>query len=200
MAVSRSTPRLRLTAALLLVLLALVAVSRRPGLDGFAGAALLFAGFACVACAALGRIWTSVFIAGYKDERLVTHGPYAALRHPLYALSLLATLGLGLTTRSAAITLALLTAFGLLYAASIRAEDAFLRAAHPAHFERYSATVRALLPRWSSYEVPDAITVRPRVLWKAFLDAGSLLGFWALLVAADAMQRSGLTPAWLTLP
>ena len=200
MAVSRSTPRLRLTAALLLVLLVLVAVSRRPGIDGFSGATLAFAGFACVACAALGRIWTSVFIAGYKDERLVTHGPYAALRHPLYALSLLATLGLGLTTRSVAITLALLTAFGFVYAVAIRAEDAFLRAAHPAQFERYSSEVRALLPRWSSYEVPDAITVRPRVLWKAFLDAGSLLGFWALLVAADAMQRSGLTPAWLTLP
>src|SRR5512139_3890388 len=118
MAVSRSTPRVRLTTALLLVLLVLVAISRRPGLDGFSGAALAFAGFACVACAALGRIWTSVFIAGYKDERLVMHGPYAALRHPLYALSLLATLGLGLTTRSATLTLALLAALGLVYAAS----------------------------------------------------------------------------------
>ena len=200
MAVSRSTPRLRLTAALLIALLVVVAVSRRPGLDGFAGAVLAFAGFACVACAALGRIWTSVFIAGYKDERLVTHGPYAALRHPLYALSLLATLGLGLTTRSASITLALLALLGLMYAASIRAEDAFLRAAHPAQFERYAAAVHALLPRWSRYAVPEAVEVRPRVLWKAFLDAGSLLGFWALLVIADALQRNGLTPAWLTLP
>jgi protein-S-isoprenylcysteine O-methyltransferase Ste14 len=200
MAVSRSTPRLRLTAALLLGLLLVVAVSRRPGIDDLFGAALVFAGFGCVACAALGRIWTSLFIAGYKDEQLVTHGPYAALRHPLYALSLLATLGLGLTTRSASITFALVVVFGLLYAASIRAEDAFLRAAHPAQFERYAATVRTLLPRWSSYEVPEAIPVRPRVLWKAFLDAGSLLGFWALLVAADALQRSGLTPAWFTLP
>ena len=200
MADSRSTPRLRLTAALLLALLVLVAVSRRPGPGGFAGAALAFAGFACVACAALGRIWTSVFIAGYKDERLVMHGPYAAVRHPLYALSLLATLGLGLTTRSATITLALLAVFGLVYAASIRAEDAYLRAAYPAQFERYAADVRALLPRWSGYDVPAAVEVRPRVLWKAFLDAGSLLGFWALLVAADALQRHGLTAAWFTLP
>lgn len=200
MAVSRSTPRLRLTAALLLALLVLVAVTRRPGLDGFAGAVFAFAGFACVACAALGRIWASVFIAGYKDDRLVMHGPYSAVRHPLYVLSLLATLGFGLTTRSAAITLALLAVYGLVYGASIRAEDAFLRAAHPAQFEHYRATVRALLPRWAAYAVPEAIEVRPRVLWKAFLDAGSLLGFWALLVAADALQRNGLTPAWLTLP
>lgn len=200
MAASRSTPRLRFTAVLLLGLLGLVAVSRRPACGDVAGGALAFLGFACVACAALGRVWTSVFIAGFKDERLVTVGPYSALRHPLYALSMLALLGLGLTTRSVVITLVLLVVFGVVYFASVRAEDAFLRDAHPAEFERYASTVRALLPRWSGYEVPATLEVRPRVLWRAFLDAGSLLGFWALLVAADALQRSGLAPAWITLP
>jgi len=38
------------------------------------------------------------------------------------------------------------------------------------------------------------------VLWKAFLDAGSLLGYYALLVLADALQRAGVTPTWLSLP
>jgi len=42
--------------------------------------------------------------------------------------------------------------------------------------------------------------VRPRVLWKAFLDAGTLLGLWCLLMVADAMQRAAITPTWLTLP
>ena len=60
--------------------------------------------------------------------------------------------------------------------------------------------VRAFLPRWSAYEVPDSLEVRPRILWKAFLDAGSLLGLWMLLVAADGLQRAGLTPTWVTLP
>ena len=200
MAASRSTPRLRLTTVLLLGLLVVVAVSRRPSLASIAGGAAVFAGFACVACAALGRIWTSIFIAGYKDERLVRNGPYATLRHPLYALSMLAMLGIGLTTRSIVITAATLLVFGLVYWASIRAEDAFLRSAHPSEFDRYASTVRALLPRWSAYQVPETLEVRPRVLWKAFLDAGSLLGFWALLVAADALQRAGATPTWITLP
>jgi len=200
MAASRSTPRLQLTTLLLLGLLVLVAVSRRPSLPGIAGSAAVFAGFVCVACAALGRVWTSIFIAGYKDERLVRNGPYAALRHPLYALSMLAMLGIGLTTRSIAITAATLLVFGLIYSASIRAEDAFLRRAHPSEFDRYASTVRTLLPRWSAYQVPETLEVRPRVLWKAFLDAGSLLGFWALLVAADALQRAGATPTWVTLP
>lgn len=200
MTVSRSTPRLRLTALLLLGVLALVATSERTLATGFAGLALQLAGLACIACAALGRVWSSVFIAGYKDARLVSTGPYAVLRHPLYALSLLAMLGTGLSTRSATLTLALLVAFGLIYARAARAEDRLLRSTHGAAFDRYAAEVHAFRPRWSAYSVPEALEVRPRVLWKAFLDAGTLLGYWALLLLADSLQRAAVTPTWVTLP
>ncbi len=200
MTTSRSTPRLRLTALLLGGLLAIVAVSQRTAATGLAGQLLQLAGLACVACAALGRIWCSVFIAGRKDTQLVRGGPYAALRHPLYALSMLAMLGLGLATRSAAITAGLLLIFAVTYAAAARAEDRWLRAAHGDEFDRYAREVRSFLPRPKHYSVPDSLEVRPRVLWKAFLDAGSLLGLWALLMLADALQLAGRTPTWLTLP
>jgi len=200
MTTSRSTPRLRLTALLLAGLLAIVAVSQRTAAAGLAGQLMQLAGLACVACAALGRVWCSVFIAGRKDAQLVRSGPYAALRHPLYALSMLAMLGLGLATRSVAITVGLLLVFGATYAAAARAEDRWLRTAHGNDFDSYAREVRAFVPRPASYSVPDSLEVRPRVLWKAFLDAGSLLGVWALLMLADALQLAGRTPTWLTLP
>jgi protein-S-isoprenylcysteine O-methyltransferase Ste14 len=200
MSASRSTPRLRATVALLVVVLALVAVSERPLARGLAGEALALAGLACIACAALGRIWTSLFIAGRKDATLVREGPYAALRHPLYALSLLAMLGVGLATGSVAITLALLATFALLYALAASGEEAWLRDAHGAELERYRREVPAFLPRWSALATPEVLEIRPRVLWKAFLDAGSLLGCYALLRLADAAQAAGLTPTLLTLP
>ena len=200
MSTSRSTPRLRLTALLLAGVVALVAVSERTAADGLAGQWLQLAGLACMASAALGRIWTSVFIAGFKDVQLVRRGPYAVLRHPLYGLSLLAVLGIGLTSRSASVATILLASFTAIYVSAARAEDRLLRAGHGADFVRYAGQVRAFLPRWSAYEVPDSLEVRPRILWKAFLDAGSLLGLWMLLVAADGLQRNGLTPTWITLP
>lgn len=200
MTVSRSTPRLRLTALLLLGVLALVATTERASATGLAGLLLQLGGLACIACAALGRVWASVFIAGYKDAQLVRGGPYAVLRHPLYALSLLAMLGVGLTTRSVTVTAALLVAFAAIYARAAREEDGFLRSAHRDAFDRYAREVNAFRPRWSAYTVPEAIEVRPRVLWKAFLDAGTLLGYWILLVLADALQRAALTPTWTTLP
>ena len=200
MSASRSTPRLRATAALLAVVLALVAVSDRPLAAGLAGEALARAGFACIACAALGRVWTSLFIAGFKDTRVVRSGPYAALRHPLYALSIVAMLGVGLASRSLSITLGLLATLGTLYVLAARNEDAWLGAGHGAEFERYRSEVSAFLPRRVEGAVPETLEIRPRVLWKAFLDAGSLLGLYALLRAADALQRAGVTPTWLTLP
>lgn len=200
MTVSRSTPRLRLTALLLLGVLVLVATTERTTATGIAGLLLQLVGLACIACAALGRVWASVFIAGYKDAQLVRGGPYSVLRHPLYALSLLAMLGAGLTTRSVTFTAALLVVFAAIYARAAREEDRFLRAAHGDTFDRYAREVNAFRPHWPAYTVPEAIEVRPRVLWKAFLDAGTLLGYWTLLILADALQRAALTPTWMTLP
>jgi protein-S-isoprenylcysteine O-methyltransferase Ste14 len=200
MTVSRSTPRLRLTALLLLGVLALVATTERTLATALAGLLLQLGGLVCIVCAALGRIWASVFIAGYKDTQLVRGGPYAVLRHPLYAFSLLAMLGAGLTTRSATLTAALLVVFAAIYARAARDEDRFLRSVHGEAFDRYARAVNAFRPRWSAYAVPEVLEVRPTVLWKAFLDAGTLLGYWALLILADALQRAALAPTWTTLP
>jgi hypothetical protein len=153
-----------------------------------------------VALAALGRVWTSTFIAGFKDTTVVRSGPYSALRHPLYALSMLAMLGVGLATRSLSITLALVAIFATLYLRAAREEDAYLAREHgPAH-AGFAATTPAFWPDLDAYRVPESIEVRPRVFWKAFLDAGSLLGLYVLACVADVLQRSGVTPTLLSLP
>lgn len=200
MPASRSTPRLRLTLLLLAATLATVATTDRSVLDGVSGELAQLAGLACIACAALGRIWTSTFIAGFKDTSLVRHGPYSVLRHPLYAWSLLAILGAGLASRSIVITTALLVIFAIVYGRAARAEDRFLALTHGEAFETFRGEVPAFLPRAANRRVPEAIEVRPRIFWKAFLDAGSLLGYYVLLRMADLAQLHGITPTWGALP
>jgi protein-S-isoprenylcysteine O-methyltransferase Ste14 len=189
-----------MTAALLMATLAVVAVSERNLITGLAGELTQLAGLLCIACAALGRVWTSAFIAGFKDTSLGREGPYSALRHPLYVLSLLAMLGVGLASRSVAIAVALLVVFGGIYVAAARSEDAILDRAHGAQFDAFRREVPAFLPHWSAYRVPETLEIRPRLFWKAFLDAGSVLGLYALVRLADEMQLAGITPTWLTLP
>ena len=97
---SASTPRLRATFAIYLALVAATAVLGPRDLGATAYYSTGIAGFLLVVLACLGRLWCSVFIAGHKDESLVTTGPYGRVRHPLYACSMLGAFGLGLTSRS----------------------------------------------------------------------------------------------------
>ena len=191
---SASTPRLRATFA---IYLGLVAASSVIGPDQVPGSWYYLSGvlgFIFVAYACLTRIWTSVFIAGHKDVELVTTGPYARCRHPLYASSVVGALGLGLTTRSlllCAIVVALIAAL-VIYAASC--EEQFLADAFPEAFQAYvKATPNKWWPGSVSAALPEHLDVRPVVFWKAFLDAGSFFVLY-LLVAFATEYR--LTPTF----
>ncbi|HEY6124121.1 MAG TPA: isoprenylcysteine carboxylmethyltransferase family protein [Steroidobacteraceae bacterium] len=186
---SPSTPRLRATFAIYLALIAATAVIGPQGIPKAWHYLTGLLGFACVAMACLGRIWCSLFIAGHKDEVLVTTGPYAACRHPLYSFSVLGALGLGLTSRSAllCIVVVLLITALVVYAASC--EEQFLADAFPDEFKAYlAATPNKWLPVWRDSPLPAVLDVRPAVFWKAFLDAGSFLLLW-ILVALAAEYR-----------
>jgi protein-S-isoprenylcysteine O-methyltransferase Ste14 len=200
MTTSRSTPRLRLTALLLTAVLLLVAVAEKPLVTGTAAALLPWLGFVLVALAALGRIWTSSFIAGRKDRELVTAGPYARCRNPLYAWSWLAMVGIGLASRSLGLTIALAVGFAWLYARAARQEAAFLAGIHGAAFRHYAASTPAFLPKAAAQDLPATWTIEPAVFAKAFVDAASLMGFYALVRIADLAQQSGWSPTLLRLP
>jgi protein-S-isoprenylcysteine O-methyltransferase Ste14 len=197
---SRSTPRVRLMSLAVIACIAVVAVTERPALTGLAGWAAGFAGFLLVAIAALGRLWTSLFIAGRKDTSLVQDGPYAACRHPLYLLSLRAMAGFGLATRSVVLLAALVSLAAVLHWRAMRAEDALLESVHGDAARRYRADVPALWPDLGRLALPATLEIQPRVVWKAVLDAGSLLLAFALLQSAHCLQVAGVYGSWLRLP
>jgi protein-S-isoprenylcysteine O-methyltransferase Ste14 len=195
---SPSTPRLRLTLLWYLLVIVLVAISERPWSAHWSGQWAALAGLLLVAVAALGRIWCSVFIAGHKDEELVTIGPYSLCRNPLYGLSMLAGVGIGLASRSVillAVTIALLA---LLHVRAVRDEEQVLFARHGEAFQRYCAQVPRFLPRhWRATTTVTSVNVV--ILWKAFLDAASFLVLYAAIVGADLLQRAMHWPVALTL-
>jgi protein-S-isoprenylcysteine O-methyltransferase Ste14 len=187
---SASTPRLRATFAIYLSLVAATPLvgprDMAPGLGYLLG----IAGFACVTLACLGRIWCSLFIAGHKDETLVTSGPFAYCRHPLYSFSILGALGLGFASKSLLLGAAvvLLVAGLVTYAASC--EEQFLEDAFPEEFKAYvAATPNMWWPALRKKPLPVQLDVRPTVFWKSFLDAGSFFLLW-LLVALAAAYRT----------
>lgn len=186
---STSTPRIRQTQGLYALLLLAVALTGGRTFEGIAGLAAQAGGFVLVGAGTLFRLWTSAYIAGRKDLELVQDGPYARCRHPLYLGSLVAGLGLALSTRSVVLTLGVPALLAVLHTGAIRSEERSLQRAFGDEWSRYAARVGLLWPRLGTPRPAGRREVNLAVYRKAFLDAASLLGLWLLLVTADVLRQ-----------
>jgi protein-S-isoprenylcysteine O-methyltransferase Ste14 len=208
MTTSASTPRLRLTLAFYLGLWLVTAIAGPPmagppTAGSIAGPATDLLAWLIVIGGSLGRIWCSVFVAGRKDAVLVTEGPYALCRHPLYALSICVAAGLGLGTGSLVLTVLAVLVVWALVSQAARSEERLLLSLHDTAYADYMTRARRFLPRFAA--LPDAVPpqrleIQPRVLWKAFLDAGSIVLLLALIIGTRLVREAGITPTLLPLP
>jgi len=199
MTTSASTPRLRLTLLWYLGLVAAAAFTRTAAPPAPAAVLIDALALLLVGIAVLGRIWCSVYIAGRKDEQLVMDGPYSTCRHPLYTLSLVGGAGLGLATHSMLLTGATLLLLGTLFTRAAVAEEAFLAQRHGDAFHAYAQATRRFWPRFVRYVAPERLQIQPRVLWKAFVDAGAFVLLYALVVVARQVQALHGLPTLLDL-
>jgi protein-S-isoprenylcysteine O-methyltransferase Ste14 len=199
MTTSSSTPRIRITQLWYLIVLVLVAISERPAWEGQAGMLIGVLGLCLMMAAALGRVWTSAHIAGYKDSYLITFGPYSLCRHPLYALSLMGGIGVGLAARSVVLAASTLVVLWVLHASAITQEERYLRERHGQAFEDYSRRVPRLWPSWKHHETRGETTLNLTVFRKAFLDAGTFVLYYVLIQLLDAGRAAELWPSLIRL-
>ena len=102
----------------------------------------------------LGVLWVFTSIGSNISEtvltkanhQLVMHGPYRWVRHPLYAVALLALLLLGLMAANALLLLIWAGGVAVFRGIVIPREEAHLIARFGAVYERYRARTGALLP------------------------------------------------------
>jgi protein-S-isoprenylcysteine O-methyltransferase Ste14 len=126
----------------------------RPLLHGCAASfALIFsrptdltnaAALAIVLTGAALRIWASRHLC--KDQELCTSGPYAYIRHPLYAANFIIMVGLCIAANNLLVTAIALPIMVVVYAGVIAAEERKLRARFGSAYEEYASRVPALLP------------------------------------------------------
>jgi len=154
-------------------LIILICVSRSSWEDDFhtISAALFFLGAILVGIASIGRLWCSVYIAGYKTDHLVTQGPYSMCRNPLYFFSLLGGVGVGLCSETLLIPLVILIAFAGYYPFVIKSEEAELIRLHKSQFEIYMKEVPRFFPKISLLKEPEEYIVKPIVLKRHMFDA-----------------------------
>ena len=101
-------------------------------------------GFAIWARVYLGGNWSAV-VAIKRGHTLVRTGPYAIVRHPIYAGLLLAMLGTAIELGALAGIVGVIVAFAA-WLAKARLEESFLLAQFGAEYVRYQQQVKALIP------------------------------------------------------
>ena len=155
--------------------------------------ATLLGGLPLVVLGLAMRVWARGYLE--REVYLAQAGPYAWLRHPLYAGSLLVGVGFAVMCGVPPLIPLFLVLFAIGYVPKIRREEAFLRRKYgPAH-ERYVAAVPPILPRLrargaASVHSDQRFSWR-RVIrkgeWRTWL--GTAAGMVALAVRAGLRAR-----------
>lgn len=141
---------------------------------------LELAGFGLLIVAALGRLWCLSYIAGMKNEVLVTEGPYSVVRNPLYIFSFIGAVGFGFAVEHPVLAALFAGAFVVFYPSVVRHEEEALTQAFGERFARYCNATPRWLPRWSNFHEPESWNIDPRRFRAGLLDAMWFL--WAFLL------------------
>ena len=169
--------------------------SRWEESDGIMTLVLFVAGIVLVGIASLGRMWCSLYIAGYKDETLITTGPYSVCRNPLYFFSLLGAAGIGLCTETVLFPLAFLVLFALYYPFVIKSEEKRLKKLFGDQFESYAHRVPAFFPNRSLFEEPENYRVNPAVYRVHMYSALWFVWIVGILEVVEGLREAGLIGA-----
>lgn len=105
-------------------------------------------GFPVTMLGLLVRGWAAGHLA--KDRDLATSGPYAYIRNPLYAGTLIAALGIVIASRAVWLAIIFAVVFFLVYLPAVELEEQHLREIFP-DYEGYGNAISRFLPgrKWS---------------------------------------------------
>ena len=156
-----------------------------------------FLGYVLVTVCAVGRVYTTAFIGGVKNEKLVTWGPYSLCRNPLYFFSLCGAAGIGLMSTSLLALVVIFGGFFLIYISLIGREEMFLSEKFGADFASYKENTPRLWPSFRAWHYPEEMTCQPKFLNNAVRDAIWWFVPYPVFELAEWLQEVGIVPVIL---
>lgn len=175
-----------------------LAVSGSAWDQTFTDAVLFMIGVVLAGAATVGRLWCSLYIAGYKDGTLITTGPYSVSRNPLYFFSAVGAIGVGFATETITFAIVFALWFWLFYPAVMDAEERKLAELHGTRFVEYCHRVPRFFPRWRLLVEPETYAVRPDRFRSHLFDALWFVWALGLLEILEALHKYKVLPTLLT--
>jgi protein-S-isoprenylcysteine O-methyltransferase Ste14 len=157
------------------------------------------AGLLLITIGALGRIWTYMYIAGYKITTLVQEGPYSTVRNPLFFFSFLGTVGIALATENIIFMALIIMLFLIYYPFVILYEEAELRNIHKENFFKYAQNTPRFIPRFSKLTQPIKYEVNAKVFNRIFVSVIWFFIAYIFINFIKFMHSKGLIPLLLDI-
>ena len=181
------------------LVLAILMLLAQPAIMGPAHEAIELVGVGLVLACIAGRMWSILYIGGRKNCDLVTVGPYATTRNPLYFFSTVGAVGIGLMLGSFVAAAVLgLAAYLVLHATAAR-EAQYLRTLFGARYDDYARRTPMFWPNPSLYVEPEEASFSPGVLRRTFLDGVLFLLAFPVIEAVEHLQEAGYLPVLVSL-
>lgn len=141
-----------------------------------------------VVIAALGRVWTTIYLGGRKNSQLVTDGPFSICRNPLYLFSGVGILGIAIQSHQPWAALLLFIFILVVYSRTIRNEERHLAGRFGEAYSDYCRATPRLIPNIVLYRDEEEIVVRPRFVLKAIADNIWWIVAWYLLGVVERLR------------
>lgn len=186
---------------ILMVIAFLIALISKPAIEPESGLFEAFEviGFTLLATCAIGRIYSTAFIGGAKNDKLITAGPYSMCRNPLYFYSLLGAAGIGMMSERFTIMAFLVGGFVLIYHGLISREEEFLAEKFGSDYTDFCAKTPRLMPAFSKYTCPSEVVFQSRYLNKAVKDAIWWFAAMPIFETIEYLQGHGIIKPLFTL-
>jgi protein-S-isoprenylcysteine O-methyltransferase Ste14 len=148
----------------------------------------------------IGRLWSLLYISGYKKLELITEGPYSMVRHPLYVFSLIGAIGIGLASENILVLAVLVIFYLSYYPLTILVEEKKLVDKFGQAYLDYVKCTPRFLPKLSLYKSPSQLVVNADIFARNLANGMWFIWIFILLNFIETLQETGYIPVLLRVP
>ncbi len=188
----------RIFGTLIILLLLFTSHSFQNG--GVLDILLKITGLILLSICSFGRLWSLIYINGYKSNTLITEGPYSMVRNPLYFFSSIGAIGAGVATGNILVLALIILFFIVYYPFTILYEETNLAGKFGDAYAEYKRRVPLFIPKLSLYKEPEVYSITVNKLVRNFAESMLLLWIFILIQIIAMLQDKGILRVFLKVP
>ena len=194
------TNRTKHTRWLVTLLVPLFVFASPPNREAWTHSIFDVLGIFCLVICLVGRVWSSMYIAGRKNADLVQTGPYSAVRNPLYGVSFIGLCGIGLLSEMLTVLFVSAAVFGIYYRSVVQREERLLAYYFPIDFANYSARVPRWIPKLGKGRDTSMLEINPRQVFNHLKDSSLFFLSFLFFEMLDLLRAVGFIKPLFRLP